>query len=123
MILTQAGQSQSEGSSECEMEKTEDEADVGVEGEAEDDDDTTNMSGFDADLSTISPEVSYDLSGSFLADAKISLINRFRKFLVSYCKSHMLYLFKINGNIVSLFEVAKQYVSFIRFIVNEMALP
>lgn len=53
--IEKAGQSQSEGSSECEMERTEDEVDVAVEGEAEEDDDTT-MSGFEADLSTISPE-------------------------------------------------------------------
>uniref|UniRef100_A0A0P4WEV4 CCHC-type domain-containing protein n=1 Tax=Scylla olivacea TaxID=85551 RepID=A0A0P4WEV4_SCYOL len=53
--IEKAGQSQSEASSECELERTEEEADVAVEDEVEEDDDTT-MSGFEADLSTVSPE-------------------------------------------------------------------
>ena len=55
--LIQAGQSQSEASSECELERTEEEADVAVEGDEVEEDDDTTMSGFEADLSTVSPEV------------------------------------------------------------------
>ncbi|XP_071539111.1 terminal uridylyltransferase 7-like isoform X2 [Panulirus ornatus] len=55
--IEKAGQSISEGSSECEMERTEDDIDVAIEGEEdEEDEDPGNMSGFEADLSTISLE-------------------------------------------------------------------
>lgn len=54
--IEKAGQSQSEASSECELERTEEEADVAVEGDEVEEDDDTTMSGFEADLSTVSPE-------------------------------------------------------------------
>ncbi|KAG0710685.1 Terminal uridylyltransferase 4 [Chionoecetes opilio] len=54
--IEKAGQSQSEASSECETERTEEEADVNVEGDDLDDDDDTTTSGFEADMSTVSPE-------------------------------------------------------------------
>lgn len=51
----------SEGSSECENERADDDGDVTVEGmdgeEEYEDDDNANLSGFEADLSTISLEV------------------------------------------------------------------
>nr|XP_045624823.1 uncharacterized protein LOC123774531 [Procambarus clarkii] len=51
-----AGNSLSEGSSECEMERTEDDIDVAIEGEEYDEEDPGNLSGFEADLSTLSIE-------------------------------------------------------------------
>ncbi|KAK8744816.1 hypothetical protein OTU49_000634, partial [Cherax quadricarinatus] len=59
--IEKAGHSLSEGSSECEMERTEDDIDVTVEGEEyEDDEDPANLSGFEADLSTLSMEENLD---------------------------------------------------------------